>query len=187
LPVFYRFGGLAGLERGLRTDRHCGLSSEETVLDEFVFDGANHNLAPADTETGASTEEEALAPVAIARLTSTWTTSGRLHGGAFADRKRVFQDNTLPTKKLLSIFQLMWMAYNDFVLFFLTAAAYPGGFARQPALYHYHYDHDRRPSPIYLHWWGDLFRHASHRGSMGYFRCARRVMYPLWLPHAPRI
>jgi hypothetical protein len=28
-----------------------------------------------------------------------------------------------PTKKLLSIFQLIWMAYNDFVVFFLTAAA----------------------------------------------------------------
>jgi Ca2+-transporting ATPase len=124
LPVFYAFGGLAGLERGLRTDRRCGLSSEETVLDEFVFsDGANHNLVPTDTETRASTEEEALAPVAIARLASTWTTSGRLHHGAFADRKRVFHDNKLPTKKLRSIFQLMWMAYNDFVLFFLTAAA----------------------------------------------------------------
>ena len=123
LSVFYRFGGLAGLEKGLRTDRQCGLSSEETLLDEFVFHGLNHNLALTDTETRASTEEELLAPIAITRLASTWTTSGRLHGGAFEDRKRVFQDNTLPTKKLLSIFQLMWMAYNDFVLFFLTAAA----------------------------------------------------------------
>ena len=123
LPIFFRFGGLARLEWGLRTDRHCGLSSEETVLDDFVFDGANHNLPPADTETRASTEEEALAPVSIAKLTSTWTVSGRAHGGAFADRKRVFQDNTLPTKNLLSIFQLIWIAYNDFVLFFLTAAA----------------------------------------------------------------
>jgi P-type Ca2+ transporter type 2C len=123
LPVFYAFGGLPGLEKGLRTDRRRGLSSEETVLDDFVFDGANHNPVPTDTETRSSTEEEALAPVAIARLALTWTTSGRLSGGAFADRKRVFQDNTLPTKKLLSIFQLMWMAYNDFVLFFLTAAA----------------------------------------------------------------
>ena len=73
LPVFYRFGGLAGLERGLRTDRHCGLSSEETVLDEFVLDSANHNLALADTETRTLTEKEALEPVAIARLTAIWT------------------------------------------------------------------------------------------------------------------
>jgi len=123
LQVFYDFGGLAGLERGLRTDRRRGLSSEETLLDDLVFDGANDNPVLTEAETRTSTREEALPPVAIARRTSTWTTSGRLHGGAFADRKRAFQDNTLPTKKLLSIFQLMWMAYNDFVLWFLTAAA----------------------------------------------------------------
>jgi P-type Ca2+ transporter type 2C len=127
LPEFYAFGGLAGLEYGLRTDRRSGLSLEETVLDDRVFShGANDNLVPGDTEISTSKEDEeaALAPRAITRAT-TWITSGRLHehDGAFADRKRVFLDNTIPTKKPLNIFQLMWMAYNDFVLLFLTAAA----------------------------------------------------------------
>ena len=68
-------------------------------------------------------EEEALAPAAIVRAISTQTTPGRLHKRAFADRKLAFQDNTLPTKKPRTIFQLMWMAYNDFILLLLTAAA----------------------------------------------------------------
>jgi Ca2+-transporting ATPase len=121
LSVFYTFGGLAGLESGLRTDRRCGLSSGETVLDDFADD----NLIPTDTNIRTSKEEdeEALASVAIVRAKTTWIASGRQHDAAFADRKRVFQDNTLPTRKPLNIFQLMWMAYNDYVLFFLTAAA----------------------------------------------------------------
>jgi Ca2+-transporting ATPase len=91
LSAFYAFGGLAGLERGLRTDRRYGLSSEETFLDDFVFFySANNNLILRDTNIRALKEEEALAPVAIATAISTWTTSGRLYGGAFADRKRVF-------------------------------------------------------------------------------------------------
>lgn len=124
LPIFYAFGGLAGLERGLQTDRRSGLSSEETVLDDTVsLYGANSNLIPRDANKRAS-KEEGLAPVATAKTTaSAWITSGRQHDEAFADRKRVFQNNSLPIKKPLNIFQLMWMAYNDFVLFFLTAAA----------------------------------------------------------------
>jgi P-type Ca2+ transporter type 2C len=119
ISTFYEIKGLRGLEDGLRTDRLCGLSTEETVLDDL----ANNNLISGGENTNASKEEEALAPVALARAASEWIASGRVHDEAFADRKRVFGDNTLPTKKPLNIFQLMWMAYNDYVLLFLTAAA----------------------------------------------------------------
>jgi Ca2+-transporting ATPase len=124
LSKFYEFDGLAGLERGLRTDRRSGLSSEETVLDGVVtsFPGANDTLISRDTNTRTSEGGEDLAPVTIARASTTFSAIGR-HDGQFADRRQAFQDNTLPTKKPLSIFKLMWMAYNDFVLFFLTAAA----------------------------------------------------------------
>jgi Ca2+-transporting ATPase len=116
LSTFQTLGGLAGLEKGLRTDRQCGLSSDETVLDAYIsFDGTNVRLA----NTTAS--KEALAPITIARAPS--TPAGRPPDGLFADRKRVFQDNTLPAKKSLNFLQLMWMAYNDYVLFLLTAAA----------------------------------------------------------------
>jgi P-type Ca2+ transporter type 2C len=109
LSAFRALGGLAGLEKGLRTDRRCGLSSDETVLDnDTSFDGLKAS-------------KEAFASAAIARATS--KLAGRPPDGSFADRKRVFQDNTLPAKKSLNILQLMWMAYNDYVLFLLTAAA----------------------------------------------------------------
>lgn len=107
--AFYELGGLTGLEKGLRTDRRCGLSSDETVLDSYMsFDGAE-------------VSKESPASVAIARATS--TRAGRPPDKPFVDRKCVFQDNTLPAKKSLNIFQLMWMAYKDPVLFLLTAAA----------------------------------------------------------------
>lgn len=40
LPAFWKFGGLAGIEKGLRTDRHSGLSVDETCLSKSAsFDG----------------------------------------------------------------------------------------------------------------------------------------------------
>ena len=60
------------------------------------------------------------APNGIAPTNSATAGSGER---AFADRKRVFSDNRLPTRKPLSIWQLAWMAYNDKVLLLLTAAA----------------------------------------------------------------
>ena len=50
-------------------------------------------------------------------------TSTRAEGGSLADWKHVFQDNTTHYKTILSIFRLMWMAYNNNILFLLTAAA----------------------------------------------------------------
>ena len=41
----------------------------------------------------------------------------------FRDRKRVYKDNRVPTKKPLSIWRLFWNAYNDRILILLTVAA----------------------------------------------------------------
>lgn len=110
LAAFYHLGGLAGLEKGLRTDKEAGLSSEETTLDGRVTfedavnnkssngSGSNHNSQPA-----SSSPEDSPGP--------------------FADRKRVFSDNRLPEKKMKSFWELAWIAYNDKVLILLTVAA----------------------------------------------------------------
>ncbi len=104
LAAFHALGGLAGLERGLRTDRHTGLSMDETSLEGSVsFESAN--AGPANGTH--------IKPPASARST----------GDAFADRKRIFKDNRLPEKKSKSIFELAWMAYKDKVLILLTGAA----------------------------------------------------------------
>ena len=41
----------------------------------------------------------------------------------FAERKQLFGDNHLPVRKPPNLLRLMWMTYNDYVLFLLTAAA----------------------------------------------------------------
>jgi Ca2+-transporting ATPase len=97
LSDFRAVGGLDGLEKGLRTDRRCGLSSEEMLLDGHVSFNAPVRLMSASAE--------------------------RRPNEPFVDRKRVFGDNNVPTKKPPNFLQLMWMTYNDYVLFLLTAAA----------------------------------------------------------------
>jgi P-type Ca2+ transporter type 2C len=113
LTVFRAFGGLHGLERGLRTNRHSGLNGDEVTIDSVAsFDGMLVTLSTGTLKEG---------PEVAAQKT---TQSGKPPAEElFVDRKRVFLDNHLPTKRQLSFLQLIWMTYNDPVLFLLTAAA----------------------------------------------------------------
>ncbi|SPN97131.1 probable NCA-3 calcium P-type ATPase NCA-3 (Ca2+-transporting ATPase) [Cephalotrichum gorgonifer] len=121
LNAFYALGGLAGLEKGLRTDRKSGLSVDEVRLDGSVpFDQvATKGASPygALGNTMPTLKEGAKASVHIPPPEPVKDTE------PFADRKRAFRDNRLPEKKPRSIFQLAWIAYNDKVLILLTAAA----------------------------------------------------------------
>lgn len=106
LAAFYALGGLAGIEKGLRSDRKTGLGSDERALEDNVsFTDVTGRPLPETGAAGASSHHS------------------KSHEGSFQDRRRIFGDNTLPEKKSKSIFQLMWMAYNDKVLLLLTAAA----------------------------------------------------------------
>lgn len=108
LSAFWKLGGLAGLEKGLRTDRTAGLSLDET------------SLAGTVTLDAAGKEGQALA-----KTDSHATHSRRQDSStdAFSSRKRVFKDNRLPEKKGKSLLQLMWITYNDKVLILLSVAA----------------------------------------------------------------
>ncbi|PPJ53383.1 hypothetical protein CBER1_01013 [Cercospora berteroae] len=111
LGAFHALGGLAGLEKGLRTDRNSGLSVDENHLQGAVsFEDATHVASPSSDKT--ATEEPEMA------VGGTDTSSG-----AFDDRKRIFDENKLPEKRVKNIFELMWIAYNDKVLIVLTVAA----------------------------------------------------------------
>jgi Ca2+-transporting ATPase len=114
MSAFHAVGGLAGLEKGLRTNRQYGLSSDETVLDGYMsFEEA--------IATGSGTLKTPLVQVPSAKPTPSLS---RKHSDEpFADRKRVFKDNHLPTRKTKNIFQIMWITYNDKVLILLTVAA----------------------------------------------------------------
>ncbi|OBT79226.1 hypothetical protein VF21_01719 [Pseudogymnoascus sp. 05NY08] len=110
LAAFFSLGGLDGLEKGLRTNRDSGLSVEETFLEGTV--------------TVDNVQTPALDGLKKASRTGT---SGSHHSkkghDLFSDRKRVFQDNRLPEKKGKSIFEIMWITYNDKVLILLSIAA----------------------------------------------------------------
>ncbi|KAH8665938.1 hypothetical protein BGZ60DRAFT_378380 [Tricladium varicosporioides] len=123
LAAFYAVGGLAGLEKGLRTDRRSGLSLDEGDLDGTVsFDEA---LAAARKASPASSDDKK-AP--ITRVDSKESRSSLARrtppaDSAFYDRKRIFSDNRLPVKKGKSLLELMWITYNDKVLILLSIAA----------------------------------------------------------------
>lgn len=116
LAAFYALGGITGLEKGLRTDRQSGLSVDEVGLPGKVsFDQAVtvvHAEVPKD-----------FPPPKKTRTSDSMASNLKYAKDAFADRKRVYKDNKLPEKKAKSIWQLMWIAYNDKVLILLTIAA----------------------------------------------------------------
>jgi Ca2+-transporting ATPase len=123
LSAFYALGGLAGLEKGLRTDRKAGLSPDEGDLDGTVtFEEAKS----AASKSLTSPKDDSKTP--IARIDSKdskpsvrRTATGA--GDAFYDRKRIYKDNQLPVKKGKSFLDLMWITYNDKVLILLSIAA----------------------------------------------------------------
>ena len=112
LSVFKALGGLAGIEKGLRTSIRSGLSVDEVHLDGNVsFEdatrigekGSHYDDVPLERKDSAAIRREVK--------------------GQFEDRLRVFRDNRLPEKKADSIFVLIWRAYNDKILILLTIAA----------------------------------------------------------------
>jgi Ca2+-transporting ATPase len=113
LAAFYKLGGLAGMEKGLRSDRHAGLSMDEAHLEGAVsFDEATRQAHEKAKDEAVTEPKQAPA-----------TRQPPPSNDTFVDRKRVFSDNRLPVKKGKSLLQLMWITYNDKVLILLSIAA----------------------------------------------------------------
>ncbi|KAJ5102014.1 hypothetical protein NUU61_004236 [Penicillium alfredii] len=106
LSELHALGGLRGLAEGLQTDLQSGLSLDETFRD----------AATTTTTTSATTSPEKI-------VLPEPRHSAEFPRHAFVDRRKCFGDNRLPTKQPPSLWWLMWMAYNDHVLFLLTGAA----------------------------------------------------------------
>jgi len=123
LNAFYALGGLVGLEKGLRTNKHSGLSVDEDTLDGAV---AFEEVAPKGTpkygalgsdtvpqrKEGSKSDADTIPPPPSQPVTKGYT-----------DRQKVFRDNRLPEKKTRSLLELAWTTYNDKVLILLTIAA----------------------------------------------------------------
>ncbi|KAI1969361.1 plasma membrane calcium [Ophidiomyces ophidiicola] len=116
LAAFFALGGLAGIEKGLRTDRNVGLSMDESVLDGTVsFEDATRQPSSSKTRPTPSPPPP--------RVDAMPTEIINKNNDAFFDRKHVFSDNRLPARKTKSIWELAWIAYNDKVLILLSVAA----------------------------------------------------------------
>jgi len=110
LPAYSALGGIRGIEHGLRTNIDSGLSIDESNLDGSVsFDEAT--AYGQKLNNGSTKAHDSASPPANGST------------GSFADRIRVFSNNALPEKKATSLLKMMWMAYNDKILWLLTAAA----------------------------------------------------------------
>jgi Ca2+-transporting ATPase len=120
LNAFYALGGLAGLERGLHTNRDTGLSTDETTVDGTV---AFEDVAPKGTPRYGANGDVEPVPKADNVASTMPGAPERSSSSAFADRRRVFQENRLPEKKSKTLLQLAWITYNDKVLILLTIAA----------------------------------------------------------------
>ncbi|KAH6673701.1 calcium-translocating P-type ATPase [Halenospora varia] len=116
LSAFFKLGGIAGLEKGLRTNRTSGLSVDETGLD---------GVTTFESATGAAIPPDGIPPIAEKKPTLGIRRASTRGNAAtpFVDRKRVFADNHLPEKKSKSLLELAWITYNDKVLILLTVAA----------------------------------------------------------------
>jgi Ca2+-transporting ATPase len=113
LAAYAALGGIRGIERGLRTNIDSGLSVDESNLDGRVsFQEATAYGQKVEPTSGPQpTTHNAASPSADPAT------------GSFADRIRVFSNNALPEKKATPLWKLMWMAYNDKILWLLTIAA----------------------------------------------------------------
>lgn len=118
LPAFYALGGLAGLEKGLRTNKQSGLSVDEVGLSGHV----SFEEAVEVTHVTMAKGKE-MNGFKKTRTSDSMDATAVYSKDAFADRKRIYKDNRLPEKKAKSIWQLMWIAYNDKVLILLSVAA----------------------------------------------------------------
>ncbi|KAM0721101.1 hypothetical protein Q7P37_003387 [Cladosporium fusiforme] len=114
LAAYAALGGIRGIEHGLRTNIDSGLSVDEAHLDGTVTleeaTAYGQKLGVNQSARDASAHDAA-------------SPSPSSSSGSFADRIRVFSNNALPEKKPTPLWKLMWMAYNDKILWLLTAAA----------------------------------------------------------------
>lgn len=120
LGTFHALGGLRGMEKGLRTDLHSGLSVDETSLDGLVtFEDATGaaSKAPLPKSAAQSQQEQQKSPP------SSPSSTAKPSDDSYAERKRIYGINRLPEKKAKGILELAWIAYNDKVLILLTIAA----------------------------------------------------------------
>jgi hypothetical protein len=130
LAAYQALGGLAGLEKGLRTDLQSGLGMDEPGLNFEDHKVRSEGGAPIAGTAAAAATAYWKRPLGSLTSSGLWrskagtTTPGAAtDGAAHSDRKRVSGQNRLPEKRPRSFSDLAWMAFYDKILRLLTIAA----------------------------------------------------------------
>jgi len=123
LTAFLHLGSIDELVNGLRSDRTEGLGGPGNQAINGPTTPGIKTRTP--TEPASSYTFGSGMSRAVTQTTKQGTgLDDDPYGTAlFAQRKAVFLNNSLPTKRQPSFLYRVWMAYNDPVLFLLTAAA----------------------------------------------------------------
>ncbi|GAA5800238.1 hypothetical protein HPULCUR_005663 [Helicostylum pulchrum] len=124
LPLLRSFGGLEGLARGLQVDIQSGLTPNAPKHQNITL---NQVLKEKDDSVYVQEIEFKRTPTVHSlgrQLTHrTDATVSAPDASAFPQRKHAFGSNVLPATQSKSIFQLMWIAFQDKTLILLAIAA----------------------------------------------------------------
>ncbi|KAI7875652.1 PMCA-type calcium-translocating P-type ATPase [Lichtheimia hyalospora FSU 10163] len=119
LPLLHAFGGLQGVAKGLHVDLQTGLVPNQKIQNHVTM----NDLQPASTTSNSGPPEPRIRHRSMTVLSTATGATRTEPATAFPQRVAVFGDNVLPEVKAKSIFQLMWMAFQDKTLILLTIAA----------------------------------------------------------------
>ncbi|KAI9359073.1 PMCA-type calcium-translocating P-type ATPase [Pilaira anomala] len=124
LPLLRAFGGLEGLARGLQVDLQSGLTPNAPKHQNISL---NQVLKEKDDSVYVEEIEFKRTPTVHSlgrQLTHrTDATVSAPDASAFPQRKHAFGSNILPESQSKTIFQLMWIAFQDKTLILLAIAA----------------------------------------------------------------
>jgi P-type Ca2+ transporter type 2C len=110
IAAFVALGGLAGIEKGLRTDSTCGLSVDEDFLDGCVtFEDATRRGSTSQRLQGRAERRVSISSPGGADYHLRYSSS------TFTDRRRIFGDGRLPQRRPTSILRLMWKRFDCFI------------------------------------------------------------------------
>ncbi|KAL9546507.1 hypothetical protein MBANPS3_006634 [Mucor bainieri] len=124
IDLLHTYGGLDGVAKGLHADVHHGLTPNTTAdkhitLNDITLDSSKLTTSSTTTIATTDAEPDQAPPKQLKKA----ATSHSIIPSQFAQRYSIFGKNALPPVKGKSIFQLMWMAFNDKTLILLAVAA----------------------------------------------------------------
>jgi hypothetical protein len=137
LTILRAMGGVKGLCLGLRTDIKKGLSNDEDKFDtQITLDYVRQSLEALQRELSKNPDhvvqspdhemddpltspKAQRSPTMLSRRPTLLSINLRRRPQYFQDRRRIFGENKIPSRKPKNIFELMWIALHDKVLVFL--------------------------------------------------------------------